>query len=194
MRFALIAAALAFAAPVLAPAAVADDALHAPQKLDRKDFQFTIVDTGQVYIGGQPTADALRSMKADGVTTVINLRTQPEMDNRKQVPFDEAALLKELGLAYVHIPMGGADTPYTPAAVDQVAEAIASAKGEKVLLHCTVAWRASHVWAAYLMKYRGVPKAEAIAQAKSINLGGVYGGSFPLDDFLGEPSGARPAN
>src|SRR5947209_7262762 len=33
-----------------------------------------------VFIGGQPTEKALRDLKAQGVTTVVNLRTPPEMD------------------------------------------------------------------------------------------------------------------
>jgi hypothetical protein len=39
-----------------------------------------------------------------------------------------------------------------------------------VLLHCTIAWRASHLWAAYLIQYRQVPVATALQQARMINL------------------------
>ncbi|MDZ4762539.1 MAG: protein tyrosine phosphatase family protein [Alphaproteobacteria bacterium] len=193
MRFALLASAFLFAAPAFSPT-FAEEPLHFPKKLDRTDFQQIISDVGPIYIAGQPTADAMRSMAAEGVTTVINLRTQQEMDNRKQVPYDEAALVKELGMTYIHIPLGGPDTPYSPAAVEQVAAAIKAAGDKPILLHCTVAWRASHMWAAYLMKHRGVSRDEAIAQAKAINLGGAYGGVFPLDQFLGEASGAAPAS
>src|SRR5262249_33296927 len=108
MRFALAALALA-----LAPAAFAEDAVKFPEKLPRTDFQFTIADAGALLIAGQPTEAALRELHDKGYTTVINLRTQQEMDNRKAVPFDEAALLKELKMTYVHIPLGGPDTPYT---------------------------------------------------------------------------------
>lgn len=95
----------------------------------------------ELFIGGQPTEKALRDLKANGVITVVNLRMPQEM---AQVGFDEAALLKELGITYVHIPLGGtADNPYSPAALDRFAATMASAKG-KVLLQCTTAWRASH--------------------------------------------------
>ena len=40
----------------------------------------------------------------------------------------------------------------------------------KILLHCTVAWRASHLWAAYLIKDRGVAIEPALANARAINL------------------------
>jgi uncharacterized protein (TIGR01244 family) len=189
MRFALLAVALL----VCSAPALAQTPPHFPEKIARSDFQAAFADAGTAYVAGQPSADALRAMKADGVTTVINLRTQQEMDNRKQVPFDEEALAKELGLTYVHIPLGGPDTPYTPAAVDQVAAAIKASKG-KVLLHCTVAWRASHMWAAYLMKYQGLSYDEATRQARAINLDGYTppNGMTPLQGFLGQTK--APAN
>jgi uncharacterized protein (TIGR01244 family) len=121
-------------------------------------------------------------MAAKGIKTVINLRTQPEMDNCTQVPFDEAALLKELGMTYVHIPLGGPDTPYTPEAVEKFATALEGADS-KVLLHCTVAWRASHMWAAYLVRKKGYTLEEAKRHASAINLGNASGG--PVDRFLG---------
>ncbi len=179
MRFALVAAALMFAAP-----AVADEPIRFPEKLQRTDFQAMIADAGPLYIAGQPTEAALREMAAKGVKTVINLRTQQEMDNRRAVPFDEAALLKELGLTYVHIPLGGPDTPYTPEAVERFATAFEAADS-KVLLHCTVAWRASHMWAAYLVKHKGYTLEEARRHGEAMNLGGYSAGGMPLDGLLG---------
>lgn len=178
---------------LLAAPAFAETPPHFPQKIARPDFQAAFADAGTAYVAGQPTADALRAMKADGVTTVINLRTQQEMDNRKQVPFDEEALVKELGMTYVHIPLGGPDTPYTPVAVEQVTQAIKASKG-KVLLHCTVGWRASHVWAAYLMKAQGLSYDEATRQARAINLDGYTppNGQTPLQGLLGQTK--TPAN
>ena len=98
---------------------------------------------------------------------VVNLRMPEEM---ARVGFDEAALAKELGINYVHIPMRGTpENPYGPKQLDTFAAAMAAADG-KVLLHCTVAWRASHLWAAYLIRERQVPVATALAQTRAINL------------------------
>jgi uncharacterized protein (TIGR01244 family) len=183
MRFALLAAALMFATP-----AFADELVKFPEKVQRADFQAVIADAGPAYVSGQPSEAALRDMAAKGVKTVVNLRTQREMDNRQQVPFDEAALAKELGITYVHIPLGGPDTPYTPEAVEKFSAALDKADG-KVLLHCTVGWRASHMWAAYLVKYKGLSEAEAIKQATAINFGGYTppnGGALPIDGLLGK--------
>src|SRR5262245_15912031 len=106
-----------------------------------------------MFSEGQPTEKALRELRAKGVTTIVNLRMPEEM---ARVGFDEAALARELGMRYVHIPMrGSAENPYGPKALDAFAAAMASADG-KVLLHCTIAWRASHRWAAYLIRHRNV--------------------------------------
>src|SRR4051812_34098232 len=120
--------------------------LTAPVLMDTTGmFQDRYAKVGDdMFIGGQPTEKALREMKAQGVTTVVNLRTPPEMQTA--VHFDEEALVKELGMRYVYIPMrGNAEFPYSPAALDKFTDALKTADG-KVLLHCTIAWRASHLW------------------------------------------------
>jgi uncharacterized protein (TIGR01244 family) len=137
-----------------------------------------------LFIGGQPTERALRDLKARGVTTIVNLRTPPEM---AKVGFDEAAVAKELGIKYIYLPVRGDSTfPYAPATVDQFAKALENADG-KVLLHCTIAWRASHLWAAYLIKDRGLSQEDALANARKINLMDgmrMVQGRQPVEQFL----------
>ncbi|MDP9279732.1 MAG: sulfur transferase domain-containing protein, partial [Gemmatimonadota bacterium] len=158
----------------------------APVALDTRGlFQDKFARVGDdVFISGQPTERALRELRAQGVTTVVNLRSPPEMS---RVPFDEPALVKELGMEYVYLPMRGTpELPYSPAAVKSFAAAMSNAKG-KVLLHCTIAWRASHLWAAYLIQYRDVPVATALEQARMINLMDDHrmdGDRQPVEAFL----------
>lgn len=132
------------------------------------------------YIAGQPTERALRDLKAQGVTTVINLRMPQEME---RVGFDEAKLIASLGMKYVYIPMrgGSGEMSYSPATLARFTEAMRGAEG-KVLLHCTVAWRASHIWAAYLIQ-QGVKEEDALAHARAINL---------MDDHRMDDSGKQP--
>ncbi len=148
-------------------------------------FQAKFVSVGDdMFIGGQPTEKALRDLRASGVTTVVNLRMPEEM---ARVGFDEAALAKQLGMRYVPIPMNGTpQNPFEPKALDTFAAAMASADG-KVLLHCTIAWRASHLWAAYLIRDRNVPVATALSQARQVNLMDDMRMSQqqPLEGFLG---------
>jgi uncharacterized protein (TIGR01244 family) len=133
-----------------------------------------------LFIAGQPTERALRAMKAQGVTTVINLRMPQEMT---RIGFDEAKLVEELGMKYVHIPMrgGDGDMSYSPATLAKFSSALKSADG-KVLLHCTIAWRASHIWAAYLIQ-EGLPEADVLQHARGINL---------MDDHRMDDSGQQP--
>lgn len=150
-------------------------------------FQEKFVSVGDdMFISGQPTEKALRDLKAKGVTTVVNLRMPEEM---ARVGFDEAAVLGELGIRYVHIPMrGSTEYPYGPGQLDTFAGTMASAQG-KVLLHCTVAWRASHLWTAYLIRDRNTPVSTALSQGRMINLrdDAPYGSQQPLEGFLGRP-------
>jgi len=103
-----------FLAITVAMPSLAD--ISIPQMLDSKAYRGGIAKTGDLYISGQPLeADALRKLKDEGVTTVINLRTDQEMGNRKSTPIEEDKVLQGLGLNYVHIPSGGEKSPYCPA-------------------------------------------------------------------------------
>lgn len=153
-----------------------------PEVLPSQEFRQVLARVGDdLYIGGQPTEQGLRDLRQQGVTTVINLRTHAEMNDRSIVPFDEAGLLEALGMRYIHIPSGGPETPYSAAMVERFAAALAGADG-KVLLHCTVAWRASHLYSAYLYRHAGLSLDAAVAHGRAINLG-----QWPLEGFLGEP-------
>lgn len=151
-------------------------------------FQARYAKVGDdLFIAGQPTERALREMKAQGVTTVVNLRTPPEM---ARVGFDEAKLVEQLGMKYVYIPMrGNAEFPYSPETLRKFSDVMKSADG-RVLLHCTVAWRTSHLWGAYLIQ-QGVPAAEVLRHTRAINLMDDHrmtdSGRQPMEEFLGRP-------
>jgi len=162
--------------------------LPAPVLLDTTGrFLAVIARLGDdLYIAGQPTEQGLRELKEQGVTTVVNLRTPEEMQHIK---FDEPALATSLGMKYIAMPMrGNGQFPYAPEAVTRFADALRSANG-KVLLHCTVAWRASNLWMAYLIKERGVSVDSALTSARAINLMDEHHqgpGTMPVEDFLGK--------
>lgn len=163
-------------------------ALPAPVLLETAGmFQERYAKVGEdMFIAGQPTARALREMKAQGVTTVVNLRTPPEM---ARVAFDEPKLIAELGMKYVYLPVrGDGEFPYSAETLARFTDVMRSAEG-KVLLHCTIAWRASHLWGAYLIQ-GGVPAADALTHARAINLMDDHrmdsSGRQPLELFLGK--------
>ena len=171
--------AMAFASALLFnPAAHAEGAVPMPIQIDSTGFNTVLATAGdRLYIAGQPSPEGFERLKAAGVDTVINLRTDPEM---AALPFDESELLESLGMTYIHLPSGGPDTPYTPATLERFAAVLAAAQG-KVLLHCTVAWRASHLYAAYLHRYQGLSLKDAIDYASAVNFGGL-----PIEGFLGQ--------
>src|SRR5688572_4047013 len=157
--------------------------LPTPALLDSAGlFQAVYASVGDdLFIAGQPTERALREMKRLAVTTIINLRMPQEME---RIGFDEPKLIAELGMKYVYIPMRGGDgeKSYSPQTLRKFADAMKAADG-KVLLHCTIAWRASHIWAAYLIQEHGVADADALTHARAINL---------MDDHRMDASGRQP--
>lgn len=161
---------------------LADDSpgrIAMPQMVETTEFRGGIAKIGDLYIAGQPMAEsALRKLKAEGVTTVINLRTNEEMSNRKSTPIDEAKVLAQLGLKYVQIPSGGKNNPFSPATLDAFATAMEQSDG-KVLLHCNSARRATHIWVAYLVKHKNMPLEEALTYGRAINFGAT-----PIEGYL----------
>ena len=102
------------------------------------------------------------------------------MSNRENIPFDERAVMDSLGMKYIHIPLGGPDSPYNNEALIKFANALKDADG-KVLLHCTSGRRASYMYAAYLVQYKKFSPNKAIEYAKAVNFG-----EWPLEGLLGK--------
>lgn len=156
------------------------DSVSFPVKLDATGFRAVLAQSDNLFISGQPDEDSFAKLKMDGITTIVNLRTPQEMENRTYVPFDEESVVDSLGLEYILIPLGGEEYPYTPEAVEKFADVLSGASG-KVLLHCTTGHRASHLWAAYLIMYKGFEPNKAIEYAKAVNFG-----DWPLEGLLGK--------
>jgi uncharacterized protein (TIGR01244 family) len=106
----------------------------------------TMLRKGRVWIAAQPNESDLRALQAEGVRTIINVRTNEEMADRNSVPFDEAALAMELGMAYSLNQMGGS-VGFNAQGVSALERALAAQDGP-VLLHCASGGRAGLVWAA----------------------------------------------
>ena len=155
-----------------------------PQELTSTEYYKHYFKSGDSYIAGQPSATAIRRLGQQRITAVVNLRTPEEMMDREQVPFDEAALVKSIGLDYIQIPMNGKKA-YPEWFLDKVIATIDDNKG-KILLNCRSAKRASQIWAAFLVKHEGMAMNDALKIAKSINLGDA-----PVNGVLGVRRSAR---
>ncbi len=122
---------------------------------------------GRVIVMGQPTREQLEAFAQDGGRTVINLRTAGEVEG---LGFDEAALVDELGLRYVWMPMGGSQLDL--GRVRAFGSALGVDDGSPVLLHCKSGGRASGMWAAHLAVNQGLDDRSAVARGRSVGLGG----------------------
>ena len=81
-----------------------------------------------VLTGGQPTPEQFKTLADLGYGTVVNLRTPGEKDNT------DPALIESLGMRYVSLPIGGAETLN-----EQNARKLAEILGDAetpVVVHC----------------------------------------------------------
>lgn len=123
-----------------------------------------LFQAGEVYFGGQPTAEALEVAPKRGIKVVVNLRSAPEM---KALGFDEAAIVRRLGMEYVAIPV----TPdtFSPADADRLSDVLRETTGP-ILIHCASSNRVGAVWALYLHRHRGFSLDTAIEHGKRAGL------------------------
>ena len=124
-----------------------------------------------VLFAGQPTEEGFSLLAERGVTVVVNLRPDAEM--QRAVDFAEATLVESLGMEYVHIPM----TPSTFSA-DDVArlQAVIYRPGAipperfRLVIHCRSSNRCGALWAAFLHDDYGFDESKAIQYGKSAGL------------------------
>jgi len=140
---------------------------------------------GNMYFSGQPDAPSLQRLADEGVSVLVNLREQDEVDKLR--PFDYEQAVKDAGMRYVHIPMGGA---FDASHVDRLAEAIDEAEGP-VLIACGSSNRVGGLWAGYLAAKQGVNLDEAIRIGTSAGMrsGGLAQCARAVADELSDEPG-----
>lgn len=129
------------------------------------------------YLSGQPTLEALRWLKAQGVNKIINLRTEAENNEYKNLAYDEGAIAQELGFEYNSLPIDGT-IDYTPQKLNAFLQLIDG--DEKILIHCTSAGRVTNFFMAYLIKIKGYNINETVEIGKDLKF------AFPLEGLLND--------
>ena len=141
------------------------------------DETVNLFDAGDIFLSGQPEKATLDKLASEGITTVINIRTEEEMAIHDSQSYNEKEYVEGLNMSYIQVPVGG-DAGFTAEAVAAIARGIDESEG-KVLLHCRRAGRATLVWMAWLVNYRNISVNKAFDLGKSAQF------SFPLEDLLG---------
>ena len=105
---------------------------------------------------GQPREDELAAIAAAGYDVVINLALHD--DPRYALP-DETAVVRSLGLTYVHIPVQF-DAP-TDRDLARFFEAMDAFKGKRIWLHCAANLRVTAFLGLYRRRRDGWPEDRA---------------------------------
>jgi protein tyrosine phosphatase (PTP) superfamily phosphohydrolase (DUF442 family) len=127
------------------------------------------------YLGGQPSLEELRWLKAQGVNKIINLRSRRENNQFSENAYNEQAIVEELGIEYCSIPVNGSKD-YSPAKLKAVSGQIKN--DDRIFLHCAGAGRVTHFFMAYLIKSKGYTIDKAVEIGKQLTF------SFPLEQLL----------
>jgi len=149
----------------------AGTALDDAAMLDLKNAKTPQAD---LITGGQPSMADLKALKAQGVTMVINLRAPGEVTKHDdpavaaKFNFDEAALVRSLGMTYMSLPIASADDLTTQSA-ELLDAALGGADG-KVLLHCGSGNRAGALMALRAYHISGMAPEAALEAGKAAGL------------------------
>jgi protein tyrosine phosphatase (PTP) superfamily phosphohydrolase (DUF442 family) len=132
-----------------------------------------------IATSGQPTEKQFRLMQQAGYKTVINLAPASIIENSLKT---ESALLQELGIIYIHIPVKF----HNPTEDDfqQFATAMQQRTDEKVWVHCAANARV----AAFMYRYR----ATVLGEQKDVirkDLETIWHPVSVWDTFISKPLG-----
>jgi len=123
----------------------------------------------RLLTAGQPTEDQLQAAAEEGFTAVINL---VPLGSLNELP-DEAGLVRELGLTYVHIPVDWQNP--TDGDFDDFVAALDRLSNAKLLIHCAANYRVTAFYGLYAQKRLGWTEADAEALRAR-----VWEGDYPV--------------
>ncbi len=112
-------------------------------------------------LGGKPDEDHLKAAQANGYKTIVDLRRETEAGVA-----EEQALVTELGLKYVAIPIAGADS-LTVENAQALDEAL---KNGPAVVHCATGNRVGALFAIRAARVQGKSVEEAMTAGKEAGL------------------------
>ena len=116
-----------------------------------------------VITGGQPNATQLRALKDAGGGIVLDIR-----DPMEPRPVDERALVQELGMEYVNVPVraGSLDD----ATLELILSVLRNAGDRTVFFHCGSGNRVGGALVPYFILDQNMEEQDAIDQAMRVGL------------------------
>ena len=122
------------------------------------------VEQSLVVHTGQPSQEELEQLAREGFKAVANLR-MPGEQNQPLSPEEEGAVVRRVGMAYVHVPV--ASTGPRPEQVDRFREELSGLEGP-VLVHCASGKRSGAFAILHAAARKGLSGEEALARAKEL--------------------------
>ncbi len=120
-----------------------------------EDIYNYIKVSDEIVTAGQPTAEQLKSLAAEGFSAVVNLAT---VDPARS-PANEADLIRSLGITYYHIPVDWENPKDTDFATFE--QTMLQIPGGRTLIHCTANFRATAFYSLYAQKHLGWSASQA---------------------------------
>jgi protein tyrosine phosphatase (PTP) superfamily phosphohydrolase (DUF442 family) len=117
----------------------------------------------KVITGGQPNAAQLQALKEAGGGIVLDLR-----DPMEPRPVDEPAMVKELGMEYVNVPVGTGSL--TDATLDRILSVLRNAGERMVFFHCGSGNRVGGALIPYFILDQKMDEEDAVEQAMRVGL------------------------
>ncbi len=118
--------------------------------------------TDHLLTSGQPSRSQFEPVAGSGVETVINLA----LDTSDHALPDEAEIVENLGMEYVHIPVLW-EAP-ARADLDRFMDAMDARQGKKLLVHCAANMRVSAFVALYRVLRQGWDWEKAAVDVRRI--------------------------
>jgi len=122
---------------------------------------------GNFFVGGQPSLEELRWLREQGVTAIVNLRTEREMAEYARHAYDERAAARRLGFTYTLLPVDGIEG-FTPENLQAFIRLIDPET--KTFIQCKTAVRATEFLVAYLIRTGRYPVEDALEIGQRMRL------------------------
>jgi protein tyrosine phosphatase (PTP) superfamily phosphohydrolase (DUF442 family) len=149
-----------------------------PDSLVLINAEINFYRCGDFYFGGWPPVEALEWLNSEGVKTVINLRSEQEMEQFASGMFNEDSLVQSLGMTYRSLPMPG-QAGFNPETLESFTTILEETKG-KVFIHCYGCYRVTYLVMAWMIKTQGFSIDEAVEFGRKMKY------FSPLDGLLGK--------